>query len=252
MLVGAALLVLPVSVASVWSESAPPAEAQNSDYKLLVLGSVGDTEDGDPAESLISSGWHGAGRPVHGELRPAGSVDLIAKGPPRRSYGANTYARFVHVSAPGGTKLQFRITSWRYHWNCKGLQIQVLDAGATIAHIEYVHVSPRWFSHSERSWELAPGEAKTVLLGQLAWVEHEGCGWTGAHLHLWAFGEQVVGNSAIHDRSADPAEREDYPCVRSTWLFKIASKAPHETSQRPDCLTLREESARQVPATEKT
>lgn len=243
----AAIAVLAVGAIPV-SGSAAPAEVQVGEYEVLVLGSVGDAAGGGPGESLISSGWHDAGRPIHGRARPAGSVDLIAKGPGQASYGANVYARFAHVSAPGSASLTFRISTRIYHSNCKGLHIRVMDAAGTAAEIEYIHVKPRRFWSAEQWWTLSPGETKTVLLGQLAWTEHEGCGWTGAHLHLWAYGTQVVGNAAIHDRADDPAERDDYPCVDSTWLFKIATSEPGETARRPDCLTLRHERERAVLA----
>lgn len=242
----ALVAVLAAVATPVRSESAASTTDPAGEYEVLVLASVGDNGSDGPSESLISSGWHGAGRPVFGRKRPAGSVDLIAKGPGRASYGAKVYARFTHVSAPGGRSLTFRITSWIYHSNCKGLQIAVMDHAGTVAEIEYIHVNPRWFSSAEQWWELAPGETKTLLLGELAWVERKGCSWTGAHLHLWAYGARVVGNAAIHDRADDPAERDDFPCVDSTWLFKIASSEPTETAGPPDCLTLRDERERKA------
>lgn len=236
-----ALVALLAAAAPVRSESAAATTDQTGEYEVLVRASIGDDGDDGSTESLISSGWHEAGRPLFGQERPAGSVDLIAKGPGQASYGANVYARFEHVSAPGSTTLTFRVSSWIYHSNCKGLQILVMDEAETVAEIEFIHVDPRRISPAEQWWDLAPGETKTLLLGELAWVEREGCGWTGAHLHLWAYGAHVVGNAAIHNRADDPDERDDFPCVDSAWLFKVASSEPTEIARSPDCLTLRDE-----------
>ena len=239
--------LLPVVATPVRSESVALTTAPTGEYEVLVLVAISADDSDGRTESLISSGWHDAGRPVFGRDRPAGSVDLIAKGSSQASYGANVHARFAHVSAPGNAPLTFRISSWIYHSHCKGLQIRVMDAAGTVAEIEFIHVDPRGFSPAERWWELAPGDTKTVLLGHLASVEREACGWTGAHLHLWAYGAQVVGNTAIHDRVDDPDERVDFPCMESTWLLKIASSEPTETTRGPDCLTLRDEQEAMAP-----
>ena len=93
----------------------------------------------------------------------------------------------------------------------------------------------------EESWSLAPSETKDVLLGTIASSDYIDCPWRGPHLHLWGFGTNLVWNGAIGPSSAATfadSNRDNWPCVDSTWLMKITSSRPTTTSEAPDCLTL--------------
>ncbi len=132
--------------------------AQAAGYEIHILSGI---RFGTATESLVSNGWHGAARPVWGEQRPGGSLDLIVKSKSPVS-GAQVYATMKHTS--GNKTLTVRVIEEHFQSNCKAVTLKIDDGDNHVAYVEYVHVDGRTFLADEESWSLAPSETKDVCL----------------------------------------------------------------------------------------
>lgn len=116
--------------------------AQAAGYEIHILSGI---RFGTATESLVSNGWHGAARPVWGEQRPGGSLDLIVKSKSPVS-GAQVYATMKHTS--GNKTLTVRVIEEHFQSNCKAVTLKIDDGDnhvAYVAYVEYVHVDGRAF-----------------------------------------------------------------------------------------------------------